>query len=122
MSDKFFAMLQQGKGSDAVEYLLNTNPWVKKVPDQVENLKTQFASVVTLLGPYISHTILVETKVAGTFVYQHYYVAYDRQPISIRISYYKPGTSWMCYSVAFDVKLPEDIQSAADAKLPLDVK
>jgi hypothetical protein len=122
MSDRFFAIVQEGKPSDAIEYLLSTNPAMKKIPDQTEQLKAQFASAVTLLGPYISHTMLVETKVSGMFVYQHYFVAYERQPISIRISYYKPGTSWICYSVQFDANLPGDIQTAADGKLPLDVK
>lgn len=122
VSDKFFNMVQQSKPSDAIEYLLATNPAMKKIPDQTEQLKAQFASAVTLLGPYISHTVLVETKVAGMFVYQHYFVAYERQPISIRISYYKPGTSWICYSVQFDANLPGDIQTTADGKIPLEVK
>lgn len=55
-----------------------TNPALKKVPDQADQLKTQFGSLRTLMGPYISHTKLVETKVAGMFVYQHYFVAYER--------------------------------------------
>jgi len=76
MSDKFFDMVQQGKGSDAIGYLLDTNPAMKKIPDQTEQLKAQFAAAAPLLGPYISHTMLVETKVAGMFVYQHYFVTY----------------------------------------------
>jgi len=36
------------------------------------------------------------------FIYQHYFVAYERQPISIRIKYYKPGGVWLCYGVQFD--------------------
>ncbi len=122
MTDKFFDMVQQGKSSEAIEYLFASNPAMKKVPDQVEQLKSQFGSAVTLLGPYVSHKVLVETKVADIFVYQHYFVAYERQPISIRISYYKPGSSWMCYSVQFDAKLPDDIVTAADAKIPVDAK
>ncbi len=122
MSDKFFSMVQQGEASEAVGYLLNTNPAMKKMPDQTEQLQAQFASAAKLIGPYISHSLLVETKVADMLVYQHYFVAYERQPISIRISYYKPGTSWICYSVQFDVKLVDEIQAAADGKIPIDVK
>ena len=56
------------------------------------------------------------------YVYQHYLVAYERQPISVRISYYKPAKTWVCYSLSFDVKLTDEIQSATDEKLPLEVK
>jgi hypothetical protein len=120
MSDKFFNLLQQGKGSEAVDYLASTNPaLMKKVPDQMDNLKAQFASLGTLMGPYISHTKLVETKIAGMFVYQHYFVAYERQPISVRIKYYKPGATWLCYGVQFDDELTNLIQKTADSSIPI---
>jgi hypothetical protein len=122
MSDKVFTMLQQDRAADAVDYLLSTNPAMKKVPDQVDQLRSQFSSIGTLMGAYISHSMLVETKVTDRFVYQHFFVAYERQPISIRIKYYKPGTTWLCYGLQFDANLPDDIQKAADDRLPLDVK
>jgi hypothetical protein len=31
------------------------------------NLKEQFGALRTIAGPYVSHTILAETKVAGMF-------------------------------------------------------
>jgi hypothetical protein len=122
MSDKFFNLLQQGKGSDAVDYLLGTNPAMKKVPDQIDNLRTQFGSLGTLMGSYVSHTKLVETKIAGMFVYQHYFVAYERQPISVRIKYYKPGATWLCYGVQFDAELTDLIQKEADSSIPIAAK
>src|SRR5208337_2794033 len=91
MSEKFFDLVQQGKASEAVQYLIGTNPALSKIPDQIEQLKTQFASAPPLIGNYVSHQLLIESKVAGIYVYQHYFVAYQRQPISVRISYYKPG-------------------------------
>jgi len=122
MSEKFFDLVQQGKASEAVQYLIGTNPAMSKIPDQIEQLKTQFASAPPLIGNYVSHQLLIESKVAGIYVYQHYFVAYQRQPISVRISYYKPGKTWLCYGLQFDVNLTNEIQTAADAKIPLDLK
>lgn len=122
MSGTFFKMLQQGQGSEAIDYLLDTNPAMKKVPDKVAHLKSEFASLGTLMGPYISHTKLAETKVADMFVYQHYFVAYERQPLSIRIKYYKPGATWLCYSVQFDAEVDELIQKETDDRIPFDMK
>ena len=57
MSDKFFDLVQQGKATDAVQYLMATNPAMSKIPDQIEQLKTQFGSVVPLTGElHISST------------------------------------------------------------------
>ncbi len=122
LSDKFFDLLKQGKTSDAVDFMFATNPGLQKMTDEREQLKSQFASVGTLMGNYVSHTMLVETKVAGIFVYQHYFVAYERQPISVRLKYYKPGATWICYGLQFDAKIADEIQSQSDEKLTMDVK
>ena len=122
LSDNFFDLLKQGKTSDAVDYLFGTNPALGKMTDDSEQLKSQFASVGTLMGAYVSHTKLIETKVAGMFVYQHYFVAYQRQPISIRIEYYKPGSTWLCYGLQFDAKLTDRIKTESDDKIPMDTK
>jgi hypothetical protein len=122
ISDKFFEMLQQNKASEAFDYIFGTNPATKKMPDKVDQVKAQFTSLRNMMGPYVSHTRLAETKVADMFVYQHYFVAYERQPISIRIKYYKPGATWVCYAVQFDADLDDLIQKVADNKISVDVK
>jgi hypothetical protein len=122
MSDNFFYMLQHDTASAAIDYLYGTNPALKKMPDQADQLKTQFASMGAVMGLYVSHTMLVETKVAGRFVYQHYFVTYERQPVSIRIKYYRPGTTWVCYGLQFDGNLADDIQKVADENLTYGAK
>lgn len=119
MSATFFQMLQQGQAAEGVDYLLSTNPQMKKAPDRIGREKSEFASLEGRMGPYISHTKLAETRVAGMFVYQHYFVAYERQPISVRIKYYKPGATWFCYSLQFDTEIDDLIQQQTDDKLPV---
>lgn len=122
MSDRFFTMLQQDKAAEGVDYLFGTNPALSRMQDEATNLKTQFGSVHSLMGAYVSHAILAENKVADMFVYQHYFVAYERQPISVRIEYYKSGANWMCYGLQFDAKLTDEIEKAADANLSFEGK
>lgn len=117
MSEKFFTFLQQDKPSDGIDYLFGTNPALGKMQDQSANLKAEFRTLRTLAGAYVSHSMLAETKVAGMFVYQHYFVAYEQQPISVRIKYYKPGATWMCYGLQFDAEIPDEIQKRVDADL-----
>ena len=114
MSEKFFNLLQQDKATEGVDYLFGTNPALSRMQDEATNLKAQFGSVHSLIGSYVSHAILTETKVEGIFVYQHYFVAYERQPISVRIKYYKPGSTWICYGLQFDANITDEIQKTAD--------
>lgn len=120
LSDKFFDLLRNGQSSEAVDFLFQTNPELEKMTDDKEQLKAQFASIGKLMGAYVSHTKLVETKVAGIFVYQHYFVAYERQPISVRIKFYKPGLKWVCYALQFDAKTSDEIQRLSDERISVE--
>jgi hypothetical protein len=127
ISDKFFNMLQQDEAYDAMDYILDTNPEVQKYKSNSptshsEMQKEQFASLQTRIGPYISHTLLVETKVADRFAYQHFFVVYERQPISIRITYYRPGATWFCYGLTYDENVVGDLIKVADDNLSNGVK
>ena len=116
------SLLQQDKPADGVDFLFATNPALGKMQNEGANLKAQFGTVRTLMGNYVSHSKLVETKVAAVFVYQHYFVAYERQPISVRIEYYKSGATWMCYGLQFDAKITDEIEKAADANFSFETK
>jgi hypothetical protein len=115
-------MLQEDKAADAIDYVFSTNPMMNKVPDKIEQMKGQFVTLRNMSGRYLSHRMLVESKVEDIFVYQHYFVALERQPISVRITYYKPGTTWVCQSVQFDTDVDDVIRKAADSGIRLDTK
>jgi hypothetical protein len=122
ITDNFFKMVKDGKATDAVDYIFATNPAMTKVSDEVQQVKSQFGSLKPLMGEYISHTKIAETEVAGMFVYQHYFVAYERQPISVRIKYYKPADKWLCYGLQFDGELSALIEKNTDSRIPIEVK
>ncbi|HEY2392209.1 MAG TPA: hypothetical protein VGK22_13635 [Candidatus Angelobacter sp.] len=117
IADKFFTLLEQGKSEDAIDYAFSTNVALKNLPGKSEQLKAQFGLIERQLGAYHSHTKMAETTVAGMFVYQHYFVAYDLQPISIRLKFYKPRDTWRVQAVQFDTELPELIEKQTDQNL-----
>ena len=114
LADKFFVMLEQGKSDEAIDYLFSTNVALNNKAGQ---LKAKFEDLRGKLGSYHSHTKLAETKVAGMFVYQHYFVAYDLQPISVRLKFYKPRGTWRVFGFQFDTDLPDMIEKRADENL-----
>lgn len=117
IADKFFILLEQGKSEEAIDYTFNTNVELKNQPGKADQLKAKFAELEGKAGSYHSHTKLAETKVAGMFVYQHYFVAYDIQPISVRLRFYKPRDTWRVVGVQFDTDLPDTIAKQADENL-----
>ena len=117
IADRFFVLLEQGKSGEAIDYMFNTNVALKNMPGKSETLKAQFADLERQLGSYHSHTKLAESKVAGMFVYQHYFVAYEIQPISVRLKFYKPRDTWRVFGVQFDSDLPDAIEKQTDKNL-----
>ena len=117
VADRFFTLLEQGKSDEALDYLFSTNVALKNMPGKLEQLKAQFNEIERQLGSYHSHTRLAETKIDGKFVYQHYFVAYDLQPISVRLKFYKPRDTWRAFSVQFDTNLSELIEKQTDENL-----
>ena len=117
IADRFFVLLEQGKSEEAIDYMFNTNVALKNMPGTSDQLKARFAELEGKLGSYHSHTKLAESKVAGMFVYQHYFAAYEIQPISIRLKFYKPRDTWRVFGVQFDPDLPDTIAKQADENL-----
>ena len=109
--------MEQGKSDEGIDYLFSTNMALKNMPGKADQLKAKFAELEGKVGSYHSHTRLAETKVAGIFVYQHYFVAYDVQPISVRLRFYKPRDTWRVVGVQFDTDLPDVIAKQADENL-----
>jgi hypothetical protein len=117
IADRFFVLLEQGKSDDAFDYMFSTNVALKNMPGKLDQLKAQFNELERQLGSYHSHARLAETKTAGMFVYQHYFVAYDRQPISVRLKFYKPRDTWRVFAVQFDPEMSEFLEKQADQNL-----
>ena len=117
IADRFFVLLEQGKSDEAIDYLFSTNVALKNLPGKADQLKAKLDDLQSQLGSCHAHTRLAETKVAGTFVYQHYFVAYDLQPVSFRLRFYKPRDTWRVVGVQFDTDLPDTIAKQADENL-----
>jgi hypothetical protein len=122
IADRFFVLLEQGKSDDAIDYLFSTNVRLKNLPGKADQLKAQLAEIERQTGSYHSHIRLAESKVAGMFVYQHYFVAYELQPISIRLKFYKTRDVWRVWGIQFDTDLPDLIQKQTDENLDREFK
>jgi hypothetical protein len=122
IADRFFVLLEQGKSDEAIDYMFNTNVALKNMPGKSDQLKAKLGELERQLGSYHSHIRLAETKIAGMFVYQHYFVAYELQPVSVRLQFYKPRDTWKVFAVQFDTDLPDAIEKETDKNLDRQLK
>lgn len=115
--EKFFGYIKQGQAEQAIDFLYGTNKWVGKNADQVINLKTQLAKLNNLVGKYLFHELISETKVGSRYVHLIYLVGYERQPIRFEIKVYNAEHGWRFQGVSFDASVTDDIEKQANAHL-----
>jgi hypothetical protein len=115
--DTFFAKIQAGNVSEAVDYIYADNPWVAKKTDEIQQVKSQMLNLSTLVGAYGSHHKLAEEVVAGRFAYLYYFVAYERQPLAFSFAFYKPKDAWMIYSFMFSDEITGEVEKQVKEKV-----
>lgn len=112
MMDSFFKTYQKNKPVEALDELYAHTPWLERIKDDVEKLKTQFRDLKTLVGEYHGHELLYKTNVKECFVIATYLVKYDRQPIRINFEFYKPKDTWILYAFSYDDSFDDDLEKA----------
>jgi len=115
--DNFFGYIKQGKTDAAIDFLYNTNKWVAKNSDQVQNLKGQLARLQGLVGSYVFHELISEQTVGTHYAHLIYLVGYERQPVRFEIKVYKVPDQWRFQGVSFDTNLTQDIDKLANQRL-----
>lgn len=114
---KFFKQFEGGKVNEAIDELYSTNKWIDQQRDMVQNIKTQFAGVVPLVGQYRGRELIGTATIGGRLVHVTYLMLYDRQPLRFEFQFYKPKDAWIIYSFSFDTKLSDEIEAAARAEV-----
>lgn len=112
MMDSFFKTYQEDKPVEALSELYSHTPWLERIQDDVEKLKTQFRDLKMLVGEYNGHELLYKKNVKECFVLATYLVKYDRQPIRINFQFYKPKDEWILYSFSYDDSFDDDLEKA----------
>lgn len=113
MISTFFETYESNKPMEALDKLYSHTPWLERIRDDVERLKTQFANLKSIVGEYHGREVLYQRKVKECFFIATYLVRYDRQPIRFNFEFYNPSDQWILYSFSYDDSFDDDLVEAA---------
>lgn len=111
--DSFFAHIKDGKYKEAVDFIYSDNPRMSVKSDDIQKVKNQFTGLPDLVGSYLGHELLYKKVAADRFVHLHYFVVYERQPVSFKFEFYRPKNEWIIYSFAYDFNFDELLEEKA---------
>ncbi len=115
ITEKFFLLYEEGKPAEAVDYVFGSNPYMSRKADDVQNLRTQLANMVSLLGEYRGNEKITEKTLRSRFVHLVYLAYHDRQPVRFTFQFYKPRDAWMTYTFTFEDRFAAELTEAAKA-------
>ena len=114
--NEFFALFEAGKKSESIDRLYQTNPWVSQAADDIIKVKTQLASLDSMVGKYLGKELIHTNNVKNRFVQVTYLALYERQPVRLEFQFYKPKETWIVYAFSFDTDFDSDVKSVSRAQ------
>jgi hypothetical protein len=108
--EQFFAKMKSGDYVGAVDYIYANNQWIAAKSDEIQQLRTQFDGLAELVGEYIGHELILTESVSGRFVYLHYFVMMERQPLGFKFQFYKPADKWLTFYFAYEDDIDDWIE------------
>ncbi len=115
--DRFFSQVAEGEYGPAVDQIAGTNAWLSKGGDQMTTLKTRFSGLGALLGQYIGHERIVVQPLGDRFVYVMELAYFEREPLQLHFTFYKPAKSWQLYTISYDEDADVTTKELARKKL-----
>ncbi|WP_452231243.1 MULTISPECIES: hypothetical protein [unclassified Lacinutrix] len=110
----FFKEFKEKGSSVAIDNLYKPNKWISKSADAIIQLKSQLQGLnEDYVGKYYGKELILEKKLADSYILMSYLVKYDRQPIRFTFQFYKPNDTWMIHSFKFDGNLDTEIEESA---------
>jgi hypothetical protein len=111
--DKFFKTYISSGSTEALSELYATNPWMERIKDDLEKVKSQLEGVINIVGDYYGKDLIVKKELGKSFVLISYLVKYDRQPIRFTFEFYKPNDTWRAFGFSYDDNFDDEVEEAA---------
>lgn len=115
--DAFFLKLGRGEHAEAIDGLYAGSPLAAELGGQLEELKSQLAEMATVMGDYLGQEQIALQPLGERFVYAWYVAYFEKRPLQVHFSFYKPRDRWLVFQLAYDQGLSAAAQDLARRRL-----
>ncbi len=110
IADSFFFYFKNYNIEKSLNFIFNTNKYLRQNPEIINNLKAKFDKAMPIIGEFHRYEKYLKKEVPNTFVQLGYLMVFDRQPIKIIFNLYFAKDHWQVQDLKFDDKLDDVIQ------------
>ncbi len=113
---KFFDLYKIQGGSDkAVDYIFSTNKYATSIGSQLDTLKSKLNYYISNEGQYYGYELVAKKSAGPNFILLTYLIRHDRNPMTFRFIFYKPGDKWQLQTFNFNDGMDDELQDASKA-------
>jgi hypothetical protein len=110
--DNFFQKYVSESPDAAIDFIFTSNRYMDKAVGNVQEIKDRLNKAVGMLDKYYNYEIFSKKILGESFTLIDCMVKYDRQPIQITFTLYKPDKEWYFQNIKFDYNLEDDVKTA----------
>ncbi|SEA11744.1 hypothetical protein [Microbulbifer marinus] len=118
LSKPFFDKLENQSFDGLATLVYKDSKYVSK--DALKQNDSKFLATFSLLGEYIEKQLLVDLPVGNRWVHQTYLLIFDRQPVLLKIDFYKPRNEWTIQEVVWEADFDDLVAEHAKFKIFMD--
>lgn len=115
--DAFFLKLAAGEHAEAIDGLYAGSPIAADLGGQLEDLKNQLGEIATVLGEYVGRERIAVQPLGERFIYAWYVAHFDKRPLQVHFSFYKPRDRWLVFQLSYDQALVSTARELAMRRL-----
>ncbi|HSL84226.1 MAG TPA: hypothetical protein VLF66_15745 [Thermoanaerobaculia bacterium] len=115
--DAFFLKLAAGEHAEAVDGLYGGSPIAAELGDQLGDLKNQLGEIASVVGEYVGRERIAVQPLGERFVYAWYVAYFDKRPLQVHFSFYKPRDRWLVFQLSYDQALASTARELAVRRL-----
>jgi len=108
--DTFFVYYKDISIDKAINFVFATNKYMQQSKEIIDNIKLRLNRATPLLGPYCGYDLFIKRQAGQSYVFLSYLIKYERQPIQISFTLYKPMDKWQIQNLRFDDKVNDELE------------
>lgn len=97
---KFFNLFNNDV-NQAIDYLFSTNDWLEANKEGTAAMKEKFEASRKLLGNFNGYELAGKYYLAESYAKYVYVLKYDRQPVELVVTMYRPDKVWKLQNMNF---------------------
>ena len=105
---KFFSLFDTDVNK-AIDYLFSTNEWLESNKEGTTAMKEKFEASRKLLGNFNGYELAGKYYLGQSYAKYVYVLKYDRQPVELVITLYRPDTVWKLQNMNFHSDFEKDM-------------